>query len=146
MIVSNIDINSNEKKLPSHAVGKRKNAIARCYPVFNTTYSGKVKVNGKTLSEYFGRITLENKIIFPLVKINQEGKENLSFNCEVVGGGKTAQAEAICHGISKWLATRSIEERDILKKEGLLTRDSRIKLRKMVGCDGHRRTKQSPKR
>ncbi len=125
----------------SYATGKRKNSIAR---VWIKPGKGQITVNGKNVSVYFARQVLQMLINHPY-KI--AGRENhYDTTCTVKGGGLSGQAGAIKHGISKALTYQEPELRGILKKEGLLTRDSRIVERKKYGQRKARRRFQFSKR
>ena len=124
-----------------YATGKRKNAVAR---VLISPGSGKIIVNEKELKDYFGRETLQMMVRQPLELTENIGKLNISAN--VLGGGLSGQAGAIRHGISKALISMNSALRDKLKKEGLITRDSREKERKKYGQKGARKKFQFSKR
>lgn len=127
----------------TYAVGRRKSSSAR---VRLFKGKGESTVNGKKVFDYFpGKVnaTALNK---PLETLGLLDKYH--FTTKVVGGGKIGQLEAIIHGISRALNLENKEKnRKLLKKAGLLTRDSRVRLRRMVGMGGKsRRKRQSPKR
>ncbi|NPA38896.1 MAG: 30S ribosomal protein S9 [Thermodesulfobacteria bacterium] len=125
-----------------YATGKRKTAIAR---VWIYPGSGEVIVNDKPYTEYFKDHIVAGDVIFAPFKVaNLEGK--FDVKCTVKGGGKSAQAEAIRHGIARALVAYSPELRPILKKAGFLTRDPRVKERKKYGLHGARRGQQYSKR
>ncbi len=110
------------------ATGKRKAAIAR---VRLMPGEGKFEINKRTLDNYFGRETSKMIIKQPFELTETTGKYNIYVN--VKGGGISSQAGAIRHGITKALLEVNSDFRDILKKAGLITRDSRIKERKKYG-------------
>jgi len=125
-----------------YATGKRKTAIAR---VWLTPGSGEVKVNKQSLMEYFGNVTdthLKAEIPFRLT----DTVEKFNVMATLKGGGKSSQADALRHGISKALLEIDPEYRLSLKKAGLLTRDSRVKERKKYGKKGARASFQYSKR
>ncbi len=124
-----------------YATGKRKNAIAR---VWLSPGEGKIIVNEKVLGDYFGRETLQMIVKQPLELVERIGKINVSAN--VCGGGLSGQAGAIRHGITKALVLMDSALRERLKKEGLITRDSREKERKKYGQKGARKRFQFSKR
>jgi len=125
-----------------YATGKRKTSIARVWIYPGT---GKVIVNDKLLEEYFyDHIVAKDVILSPFKLTGLEGK--FDVKCTVEGGGKSAQAEAIRHGIAKALVEYSQDLRPILKKAGYLTRDPRVKERKKYGLRGARRGQQYSKR
>ncbi len=124
-----------------YATGKRKSAIARVYMKEGT---GKWTVNKRNFDDYFTRESLKMLIQQPLEITGKKGM--LSFDISVDGGGIAGQAGAVKHGISKALLEYDPELRDILKKAGFLTRDSRIKERKKYGQPGARKRFQFSKR
>jgi len=124
-----------------HAVGKRKTAVARVYLRPGT---GRIMVNQRDFQEYFPIETTRNLARQPLALVNVGPELDILVN--VQGGGPEGQAGAIKHGLSKALVAMNPELRPILKKAGLLTRDSRIKERKKYGRRGARRGCQYSKR
>ncbi|QQR83358.1 30S ribosomal protein S9 [Candidatus Peregrinibacteria bacterium] len=124
-----------------YASGKRKTAIARVRMYQNG--SGKIMVNGKPMEEYFFG-TLIGSIKSPLKLVSMQ--KSFDISVMVTGGGVSAQSDAIRHGIAKGLTTFDPGFRPVLKKEGLLTRDSRVKERKKFGLHGARRAPQFSKR
>ena len=124
------------------ATGRRKCAIAVVKLVKG---KGRVFVNGKTLANYIGnQPSLEMNIFRPLVLT--ENQEKYDVKAKVIGGGISAQADAIRHGISRALLKSNEEYKAVLKAEGLLTRDSRIKERKKYGRKRARKRFQFSKR
>ncbi len=125
-----------------YATGKRKTSVARVWIYPGT---GKVEVNEKDLKEYFkDHIVAEDVIYAPFKITNLMGK--FDVKCTVCGGGKSAQAEAIRHGIARALVQYSPDLKPILKKAGFITRDPRMKERKKYGLHGARRGQQYSKR
>lgn len=124
-----------------HEKGKRKTAVARVYFRKGT---GKIIVNKKPMEEYFTRPTSQLIVQQPLVLTNYTGKYDIFVN--VAGGGPSGQAGATRHAIAKALLEVDPATRPILKKEGLLTRDSRKVERKKPGLAGARRRFQFSKR
>jgi small subunit ribosomal protein S9 len=124
-----------------YATGKRKTSIAR---IWLKPGEGNFFVNKKVMEEYFPRETTRMIIMQPLNLTNNIGK--FDINATVKGGGISGQAGAIRHGITKTLTEIDKKNRDILKKAGLLTRDSRIKERKKYGLRGARKSCQYSKR
>lgn len=125
----------------TYATGKRKSAIAR---VWITPGSGNVVVNKQSPESYFGNIFFEQKVEKPFAIT--ETAESFDVMATVKGGGKSAQVDALVHGISRALQEVNPELRDSLKKAGLLTRDSRTKERKKYGLRGARARFQFSKR
>jgi small subunit ribosomal protein S9 len=124
-----------------HEIGKRKTSKARAYLRKGT---GKIIVNKKPMEEYFTRPTSRLLVQQPLVLTNYLGKYDIYIN--VSGGGPSGQAGATRHAISKALLKVDPNTRAVLKKEGLLTRDSRKVERKKPGLAGARRRFQFSKR
>ena len=109
-----------------------------------TAAAGDIVVNEKPLEKAFPRPTLRNVIQFPFELAGVAGK--YSVRATVYGGGPAGQAGALRHAISKALVIMSAAFRSPLKKEGLLTRDSRVKERKKYGQKGARKRFQYSKR
>ena len=124
-----------------YGTGRRKKSIARVYLVPG---KGDIKINKRTLDEYFGLETLKVIVKQPLVATETEGKYDILVN--VHGGGYTGQAGAIRHGIARALLHVDAEFRPTLKKAGYLTRDPRMKERKKYGLKAARRAPQFSKR
>ena len=124
-----------------YGTGRRKKSVARVYLVPGT---GNITINKRTLDEYFGLETLKVIIRQPLVATEADGKYDVIVT--VKGGGFTGQAGAIRHGIARALLEVDPEYRPILKKEGYLTRDPRMKERKKYGLKAARRAPQFSKR
>ena len=124
------------------ATGRRKTAIAVVKLVKG---KGRVFVNGKTFEAYFGsRAALEMMVYRPLALTDNQ--EKYDVRVKAVGGGISAQAGAIRHGISRALLKVSDEYKSVLKSEGLLTRDARVKERKKYGRKRARKRFQFSKR
>lgn len=125
-----------------YAAGKRKTAIARVrlYP----KGKGLVTVNEKPMADYFKLLTSAGIITSPL-KMTGTSKD-FDISVRVSGGGISAQADAIRHGIARALLVYNDTLRGTLKKAGFLTRDSRIKERKKPGLKRARRAPQFSKR
>ena len=128
-------------KYLEHAVGKRKSAIARLYLKKGT---GSIEVNKLPLDKYFLRPTSRMVVKQPLELT--DNLKNFDIHVNVQGGGLSGQAGAIRHAISRALANMEADYRAILKKDGLLTRDSRRKERKLPGQPGARKKYQFSKR
>ena len=125
-----------------YATGKRKTAVAR---VWLKPGSGQVKVNSLELEEYFGNIgDTRHKVDTPFRLTDTVDKFDVMATLK--GGGKSAQADALRHGISKALLEVDPENRLSLKRAGLLTRDARVKERKKYGKKGARASFQFSKR
>src|SRR6478672_4624244 len=125
----------------TYATGKRKTAIARIWLKPGT---GAISVNGKTADEYFERETSRMIMRQSLELI--EAIEQFDVTATVHGGGHSAQAEAMRHGISRAICEVDPEKRSVLKRAGFLTRDARKKERKKYGQPGARKRFQYSKR
>jgi len=124
-----------------NAVGRRKEAVARVYLSKGT---GNITVNGKEYKAYFPIMYLQNQVEMPLKTIDVQSSFDIVVN--VQGGGPKGQAEAIKMGIARVLCEVDPESRPALKKEGLMTRDSRSVERKKFGKAKARRSFQFSKR
>ncbi|MCW3123576.1 MAG: ribosomal protein [Flavipsychrobacter sp.] len=124
-----------------NAVGRRKEAVARVYLSKGT---GNITVNDKEYKAYFPIMYLQNQVELPLKTIDVQTSFDLVIN--VQGGGPKGQAEAIKMGIARVLCEVNPEYRPALKKEGLMTRDSRSVERKKFGKAKARRSFQFSKR
>jgi small subunit ribosomal protein S9 len=124
-----------------NAVGRRKEAVARVYLSKGT---GNITVNDKEYKAYFPIMYLQNQVELPLKTIDVANSFDIVIN--VQGGGPKGQAEAIKMAISRVLCEVNPEYRPTLKKEGLLTRDSRSVERKKFGKRKARRSFQFSKR
>jgi small subunit ribosomal protein S9 len=140
-----VDAPVHVQKLDAHgrayATGKRKNAIARVWVKPGT---GKITINGTEYQAYFARPVLQMILRQPVMLTNRDGQYDIVAT--VTGGGLSGQAGALRHGISKALTHYEPELRAILKKEGFLTRDSRVVERKKYGRAKARRSFQFSKR
>ncbi len=125
----------------AYATGKRKDAIAR---VWIKPGTGKIVVNDRPFEVYFARPVLRMILQQPLGITSRVGQYDLMVT--VVGGGLSGQAGAVRHGLSKALTYFEPELRPVLKKEGFLTRDSRVVERKKYGKKKARRSFQFSKR
>jgi small subunit ribosomal protein S9 len=123
------------------ATGKRKTAVAR---VILKPGTGAYEINGKPLDSYFPRPTLQRNIRQPLEAVGYE--ERMDVVARMHGGGVSAQAGALRHGISRALLEADPNLRGELKKRGFLTRDARAKERKKAGLKKARKRPQFSKR
>ena len=125
-----------------YATGKRKTAVAR---VWLRRGKGRFLVNDMSLDDYFNRET-QRMIVKQPMRLTKN-LNDFDVIATVKGGGKSSQADAIKHGISKALLLYNEKEnRPVLKKAGFLTRDSRMKERKKYGQRGARARYQFSKR
>ncbi len=125
-----------------YATGKRKTAVAK---VWISRGSGKINVNGMSLDEWLGgHEALKLRVKLPLVLTKLDG--SVDVVAKTLGGGYSAQADALKHGISKALCEMDESLRAVLKPHGLLTRDARIVERKKYGKHKARRSPQFSKR
>jgi len=125
----------------SYATGRRKTAVAR---VWLKPGSGTIVVNGMPCDTYFERET--SRMILRQSLDIVEVVDKFDIRATVMGGGKSAQAEAIRHGIARVLSAADMEHRRVLKRAGFITRDARQKERKKPGQMGARRRFQFSKR
>ena len=125
----------------AYATGKRKNAVAR---VWIKPGAGKITVNGRELGVYFARPVLQMIVRQPLGVTARVDQFDIMIT--VAGGGLSGQAGAVRHGLSKALTYYEPGLRPALKKEGFLTRDSRVVERKKYGKRKARRSFQFSKR
>lgn len=150
---------SSEAKVTSstiHAVGRRKRAVARVrlHPVGgkkeltiggNVFSAGQIIVNDKPIDHFFAQQWHKVLYLQPLELTGTE--KQFVITIKVLGGGPSGQLEAVIHGLSRALQKHDGKFHPILKQHGLLTRDSRVRQRRMIGMGGKsRRKKQSPKR
>ena len=123
------------------ATGKRKSAVAR---VTLKPGTGVYTINGKSLDEYFPRPSLQTKARLPLETVGQQ--ERMDVVAKIHGGGVSAQAGALRHGITRALVEADPNLRGELKRRGFLTRDPRVKERKKAGFKKARKRPQFSKR
>jgi small subunit ribosomal protein S9 len=125
----------------TNTIGRRKTSVAR---VYMKPGSGQIVVNERELKQYFPSEILQTTVKQALTISKQEA--NYDVNVTVEGGGTKGQAEAIRLGIARALVTINNENRPALRKEGLMTRDSRMVERKKPGRRKARRKFQFSKR
>ncbi len=136
------DIKIPETKTSQHlGTGRRKTAVAR---VRLATGTGKIHINGRTFENYFPAETQRAVAVQPLTVTGTADKFDAQIT--VTGGGPNGQAGAVRHGIARALLTVDANLRPILKAEGLLTRDPRMRERKKYGQPGARKRFQYSKR
>jgi small subunit ribosomal protein S9 len=123
------------------ATGKRKTAVAR---VILKPGTGAYVINGRTLEQHFPRHTLQRNIRQPLEQVGYESRMDVVATMH--GGGVSAQAGALRHGISRALIEADPNLRSELKRRGFLTRDARVKERKKAGLKKARKRPQFSKR
>ena len=126
---------------PSYGTGRRKEAVAR---VFIKPGSGRFTVNSRPVEEYFRNVAWLNSAIEPLKFTNTQ--QQIDVRATVKGGGAGGQAGAVRMGLSRALAIYNAELHHGLRKNGFLTRDSRMKERKKYGQKGARKRFQYSKR
>ena len=124
-----------------YGTGRRKDSVAR---VFLRPGKGEILINRRPIEDYFGRETLKMVLRQPLELTESTNKFDIFVN--VQGGGLSGQAGAIRHGISRALLLAMEDSRGVLKKAGMLTRDSRKVERKKYGQPGARKKYQFSKR
>ena len=130
-----------DKRSYIQETGRRKSAVAQ---VRLTTGAGAIIINGTPYEEVFPRILHRETIIRPLMLTESLGKYNIMV--KVAGGGVSGQSGAISHGIARALVETDESNKPVLRQNGLLTRDSRIKERKKPGLKRARKAKQYTKR
>ena len=124
-----------------YATGKRKSSVARVNIIPGT---GKITINKKDMNELYNLDTLKAIVLKPFNVANV--MEKYDVEATVCGGGFAGQAGAVAHGIAKALATTDPDVRLTLKRNGLLTRDSRVKERRKYGLKKARKAPQFSKR
>ncbi|MDX2053805.1 MAG: 30S ribosomal protein S9 [Polyangiaceae bacterium] len=124
-----------------YATGKRKTAVAR---VWISKGEGKISVNSRTIEDFFQRES-SCMVVRQSLELLEIG-DKYDVRATVAGGGNSAQAEAMRHGISRALLLEDAERRRALKRAGYLTRDSRQKERKKYGRPAARKRFQFSKR
>ena len=123
------------------ATGRRKTSIAQ---VRMNSGTGKIVVNGRPYDEYFAVVANQSAVLRPLEVAQSHNLFDISVNA--CGGGTSGQAGAISLGIARALLQVNAELRPALKKDGLLTRDPRMRERKKPGQPGARKRFQFSKR
>ena len=123
------------------AVGRRKTAVAR---IRITPGTGKFLVNGRSFEDYFKTQALQNTVLSPFERVKQLNQFDVRVNAN--GGGINGQAGAVRLALSRALVDSNPEHRAVLKAEGFLSRDSRMKERKKPGQPGVRKRFQFSKR
>ena len=121
--------------------GKRKTSVAR---VILRPGDGVTWFNGRTLEDYFPRLSHRSQVLAPLRAADLEGTYDIRVR--VHGGGPSGQAGAVRHGIARALVEANPELRTVLKREGFLARDARIVERKKAGLHKARKAPQFSKR
>lgn len=124
-----------------YGTGRRKCAIAR---VRLLPGQGNVLVNGDALEKQFPALTLQKRMLGPLVVTGS--KDKFDVVAKVEGGGNSGQADAVRHGIARALLKADEGLRGTLRSHGMLTRDSRVKERKKYGLKRARKAPQYTKR
>lgn len=144
-----------DKKNLNHKIGRRKEAVARAKFYVDLKESitvndepvkkGDIFVNGKKIENYFSGLVFKAIYEEPFKITNTLGKYTII--AKINGGGQKSQLESFVHAVSRAIAELDDKYKHILKKKGLLTRDSRVRQRRKVGMGGKsRRKRQSPKR
>lgn len=140
----------------TYAVGRAKEAVARVRLYSHMKEDAKwgdheikkdqILVNGAPIEKYFTGPIMKAMYMKPFVITKTEGK--YAVTVKVAGGGNNGQLDALIQGLARALSAIDVVKfRPVLKKAGLLTRDARVRQRRMVGTGGKaRRAKQSPKR
>ena len=134
-------LESAASKSRSYGTGRRKNSIAR---VFVTPGSGKFEVNGRAVTDYFKNVAWLTRAVEPLKFTGTESQVDVWATAN--GGGAGGQSGAVRMGLSRALSVFNAELRPGLRKNGFLTRDSRMRERKKYGRKGARKRFQFSKR
>ena len=136
------EIKSPEGKTPQHlGTGRRKTAVARVRLASGT---GKIHINGRPIENYF---PVESQRVIASQPLTVTGTgDKYDAQITVTGGGPNGQAGAVRHGLARALLTVDANLRPILKAEGFLTRDPRMRERKKYGQPGARKRFQYSKR
>jgi small subunit ribosomal protein S9 len=121
--------------------GRRKTAVAR---IHIAPGSGKISVNGKNFEEYFTTVSMQNTVLKPLEAVN--AIKAYDVEAKTSGGGLQGQAGALSLAIARALNEFDEANRPLLKVDGLLTRDPRMRERKKPGRPGARKRFQFSKR
>ncbi|MCM8595810.1 30S ribosomal protein S9 [Accumulibacter sp.] len=124
-----------------YGTGRRKSAVAR---VFMKRGSGRFVVNGRTIDDFFSRVTGRMIVRQPLQLLDQMNSFDVMVN--VSGGGESGQAGAVRHGLTRALIAYDSSLKPALSRAGFVTRDAREVERKKVGFHKARRRKQFSKR
>jgi len=124
------------------AAGRRKRAVAR---IKVSSGNGRIVINNKNIDEYFSGLERFKKIVLKPFNI-WNGVKDYDFYVNVNGGGVSGQAGAISHGLARTILKLNEPSKALLKKEGLLTRDSRMVERKKFGRPKARKRFQFSKR
>jgi len=133
------------KQHASIIIGRRKEAVARIHlTAINDGKAMEIKVNGKSFEQYFPNEIHREDVVRPLRATGQYG--NYSVSANVVGGGTSGQAGAVRLAIAKSLVELNEENKAVLRKEGLMTRDPRMVERKKPGQPKARKKFQFSKR
>jgi len=130
-----------EKQTYFNGTGRRKSAVAQ---VRLLPGDGAIIINGKPYEELFPALEHQQTILQPLVAVESVGMYNVIV--KVAGGGVSGQSGAISHGISRALVKANENLKPVLRQNGLLTRDARVKERKKVGLKRARKAPQYTKR
>ena len=125
-----------------YGTGKRKTSIAKVRLYLSA--GGPVQINGKPMEEYFNWKPWQDIVNQPFHASETSGRFRVQVN--VIGGGVHSQAEAIRHGIARALVAYDVTLKPVMRRAGLITRDSRIKESKKYGLKRARRAPQYTKR
>jgi small subunit ribosomal protein S9 len=134
-------VESSATRSRAYGTGRRKNAIAR---VFLSPGAGKFEINGRPVTEYFKNVAWLNRAVEPLKFTGTESQVDVWATAH--GGGVGGQSGAVRMGLSRALAVFNTDLRPGLRKNGFLTRDSRMRERKKYGQKGARKRFQFSKR
>ena len=126
------------------AVGRRKTAIARVRMTPSAKQS--IRINDRDLNDYFKTTELQSRVVESMEKSGIGAEIKFTITAHLIGGGISAQAEAVRHGIARALEKHDSTLRAALKKAGMLTRDQRAVERKKFGLKKARKAPTWSKR
>ena len=135
------ELSTHEGEQYYYGTGRRKAAVAR---VRLYSGSGTIVVNGKPFLDLFSRTIHQSRVREPLAVVEMDGSFNVQ--AKVAGGGISAWADALAHGIARALVAFDERLRPALRKHGFMTRDPRVKERKKYGLKRARKAPQYTKR
>lgn len=135
-------MNQAANTFPVQATGRRKNAVARVQVMSG---NGQISINDRTIDEYFGGLKRHKKDAVRPLEIYTSSK-GYDYIISVNGGGVTGQAGAIRHSLARAIIKMDPNQKQLMKKEGFLTRDPRMVERKKSGMPKARKRFQFSKR
>jgi small subunit ribosomal protein S9 len=131
----------NQNQIVHHSIGRRKCATAR---IFLIPGDGKITINNRKVEDYFPYAIDRKQLIIPLLLVDLEKEYDILV--KVQGGGRKGQLDAIRLGIARAICLIDKNKRVVLKQQGFLSRDARIKERRKYGLKKARKASQYSKR